>query len=204
MKENNLFIVFEGIDGSGKSSLARMVADRLISEGKKVFLTMEPTSKETGNLIRKFLLGELGSDMESSTKSDVLSLLFAADRKLHIEEIQNKLNEGYYVLCDRYLYSSLAYQNDMEFTQLCNRDYLPADYVVYIESDVNKCLERINNNRDHKEIFEKKKDLERIKYNYDRKIIPYIPSVKVQRINGDNSLQKMFTDLMTSELGKLL
>lgn len=204
MKEDNLFIVFEGIDGSGKSSLAKMLADRLISEGKKVFLTMEPTSKETGTLIRKFLSGDLGSDMESSTKSDVLSLLFTADRKLHIEEIKNKLNEGYYVICDRYLYSSLAYQNDMEFTQLCNRDYLPADYVVYIESDVNKCLERINSNRDHKEIFEKKKDLERIKYNYDRKIIPYIPSVKVQRINGDNSLQEMFTDLMTSELGKLL
>lgn len=204
MKENNLFIVFEGIDGSGKSSLAKMLADRLISEGKKVFLTMEPTSKETGTLIRKFLSGDLGSDIESSTKSDVLSLLFAADRKLHIEEIQNKLNEGYYVICDRYLYSSLAYQNDMEFTQICNRDYLPADYVVYIESDINKCLERINSNRDHKEIFEKKKDLERIKYNYDRKIIPYIPDVKVQKINGDNSLQEMFTDLMTSELGKLL
>jgi len=93
------FIVIEGIDGCGKSSVARLVADRL---GKRAVLTREPTDSWIGRAVRR------GEDKPISPYTD--ALLFMADRAQHTLEIQGLLKKGKVVVSDRYYHSTVAYQ----------------------------------------------------------------------------------------------
>src|SRR5688572_26645003 len=97
------FIVFEGIDGSGKSTTLASVAAALRNEGHDVVETREETSAETGQWVKRSI----------AEKWDPLatSFLFAADRARHVQEIRQDLDRGATVLCDRFLHSTLAYQS---------------------------------------------------------------------------------------------
>jgi len=97
------FIVFEGIDGSGKSTVARMVFETLSEEMPgKVVLTAEPTESFIGKAVRH--ANQSGADELAE------ALLFVADRAEHTKEIRAWLLEGKVVLCDRYYASTIAYQ----------------------------------------------------------------------------------------------
>ena len=100
-----MFVSFEGLDGSGKTTQARLVADLLRADGRDVVETREPGGTELGERIRELLLhaGDVAPWSEAA--------LFAASRAQHVEEvIRPALARGADVLCDRYVDSSLAYQ----------------------------------------------------------------------------------------------
>jgi dTMP kinase len=100
-----MFVTFEGVDGSGKSTQARLLAERLGSEGREVVVTREPGGTPLGEEVRALLLhgGELAPWAEAA--------LFAAARAQLVDEvIRPALARGADVVCDRYLDSSLAYQ----------------------------------------------------------------------------------------------
>lgn len=102
---SGFFIVFEGIDGSGKSTAAKGLADKLTEDGWDVLLTAEPTHGSIGRLLRPRL-----ADDNPTPVAD--ALLFAADRAQHVrEDIFPFVDNGGAVICDRYLYSSLVYQS---------------------------------------------------------------------------------------------
>ncbi|HEY5605027.1 MAG TPA: dTMP kinase [Thermoplasmata archaeon] len=96
------FVTFEGIDGSGKTTVSRSVADGLRSRGHAVFLTGEPTTSWLGEAVRHAYDDDVGPIAES--------FLFLADRAAHIAEIRIRLAKGELVLCDRYADSTYAYQ----------------------------------------------------------------------------------------------
>ena len=101
------FITFEGIDGSGKSTQARLLADYLSGEGIKVFLTKEPGEGRLGEAIRNEILERRDIDIDPYAEL----CLFCADRAQHVRElILPKLKDGHTVICDRYYDSTLAYQ----------------------------------------------------------------------------------------------
>ncbi len=105
MTQKSFFIALEGIDGSGTSTHSHLLKGFLESKGLKVHLTVEPSESDIGKLVRKYLKDK---DLPSTTDA----LLFAADRDLHYKnEIKNKLEEGYIVISDRYLESSIVYQS---------------------------------------------------------------------------------------------
>ncbi|HKZ23313.1 MAG TPA: dTMP kinase [Thermoplasmata archaeon] len=96
------FVTFEGIDGSGKTTVSRSVADALRSRGQAVFLTGEPTTSWLGDAVRRAYDDDVGPIAES--------FLFLADRAAHLAEIRAHLAQSEVVLCDRYADSTYAYQ----------------------------------------------------------------------------------------------
>lgn len=103
----SLFVTFEGIEGSGKSSHVRALAARLRSAGYAVVETYEPGGTEAGQALRRLLLGREAIPLEPLAEL----FLYCADRAQHVAEvIRPALREGRIVLCDRFSDSTLAYQ----------------------------------------------------------------------------------------------
>ena len=94
-----MFIVFEGIDGSGKTSCAESVS-KMLGKEREVVSTAEPTREDIGSLIRS----------SSGLIPEAEALLFVADRAQHTQRIKQWVSEGKIVICDRYYASTLAYQ----------------------------------------------------------------------------------------------
>lgn len=102
------FIVFEGIDGSGKTTQAKLFAERLRKDGRSVLETREPTNGVVGKLIRSMLTKQ-HANWDYDWKA--MSLLFSADRAAHVSNvILPMLAAGADVVCDRYILSTVAYQ----------------------------------------------------------------------------------------------
>jgi dTMP kinase len=100
-----MFVVLEGIDGSGKTSVGREVVDRLNQKGIPAEFTFEPSDLPVGKLLREVLKGEF------ETSAHTHALLFAADREEHLREVViPAMEQGTVVVCDRYVFASMAYQ----------------------------------------------------------------------------------------------
>ena len=128
-----MFIVIEGIDGSGKTHLAKALGDAL----ENCFVTAEPNPKCVGFDAIK---GHLEGVKPLSDKA--LMFLFAANRDQHIEDYINPaLAAGKHVVCDRYIMSSVVYQGDIAAT--INRGFLKPDLVIFIDVSPETALKRI-------------------------------------------------------------
>ena len=138
----SLFIVLDGIDGSGTSTHSNLLAGFLSLKGLKTFLTQEPSSSEIGKLLRTYLKNER---IPASTDA----LLFAADRVLHYKnEIKKKLEDGYIVISDRYIESSIAYQSSqsenisIEWVKNINKFAGKPDLTIILDIDPKFSLAR--------------------------------------------------------------
>lgn len=162
-KKRGLFIVFEGIDGAGKTTQINNLKEYLESKGRKVHITAEPTGFATGVLIRRALSGEI-------KKSECeMAALFVVDRINHNTDaecgIEKMLADGYDVLCDRYYYSSLAYQGsatDFEWVKTMNLscpEIRVPDACVFLDLTPQESLARITRDRDKIEIYETEEKL---------------------------------------------
>jgi len=101
------FIVFEGIDGAGKTTQMKLLAGFLQNNGIPVLCTREPGGTRIGGRLRELLLDPAYQDISHRTEA----FLYAADRAQHVTEIiRPALSSGVTVLCDRFVYSTLAYQ----------------------------------------------------------------------------------------------
>ena len=96
------FVTFEGIDGSGKSTISKLVAEKLRSAGHDTIWTFEPTDSTIGKYVQECI--------KKQSDPFITSFTFIADRILHCKQIQQWLNQGKIVICDRYAESTYAYQ----------------------------------------------------------------------------------------------
>ncbi len=160
------FIVIEGLDGSGLTTQAHLLVNFLHSKKIDAILTKEPTknssvSQEIENILsQRKPMGAFG-----------LQRLFAQDRKEHLENvIIPSLKEGRWVVCDRYLFSSLAFgaetEEEMEEIFKLNENFLMPDLVIFIKVSPEICLKRIQKRGEEIKLFEKKEKLEKVFENY--------------------------------------
>ncbi len=162
--QQTLFIVLDGIDGSGTTTHSKLLAGFLSLKGLKIHLTQEPSNSEIGKLLRKFL-----KDDKIPPTTD--ALMFAADRDLHYRnEIKMKLEEGYIVITDRYIESSIIYQScqsekiTIEWVKSLNKFAGKPDLTIILDIDPKMSLAR--KNQEDLEKFEDTSFLEQVRKLY--------------------------------------
>ena len=154
-----MYIVLEGIDGAGKSTQIKMLKEWLESNGLRVETIVEPTDMEVGKLIRKLLTR---SDATSDTMQKTLGLLFAADRLILMDKIEQLEKDNIVVISDRSFYSSLSYQDPKDWIKEINKFAKIPDLVLLLDLDVKKSVERC----DGTDEFENEEFLIGVKQNY--------------------------------------
>jgi len=178
-----IFIVLEGIDGCGKSEQAKLLQEWLLSEGRDVLLTAEPTENRIGKFIREILSGK--EDVDPKT----LALLFTADRVEHLRsEVEPALAEGKIVISERYYHSTISYQAaqgvDKDWLTKLNSLAREPDLTILIDSDPTIATKRTITG----EIFEKEEFLEKVRQNY-------LEFDDIARIDGNRPIEDVFNDV---------
>ena len=197
------FIVFEGIDGSGKSSQIRMLAEKLRANGRKVYITAEPTESTSGGMLRDALSGVV---RRTATE---MAALFTLDRVNHnvnpVNGIKKMLNDGFDVICDRYYYSSLAYQGsatDFEWVRsmnVCCPDILRPDVCIFLDVSPDVGLERIGKgDRGFTEIYEKRETLMAVRKKYFDAFSALSTTDNIEIINADRDFESISADVFSA------
>jgi dTMP kinase len=153
MRNKGVFICIEGLDGSGKTTQAQTLTEKLSKNYNAVY-TAEPSHGKTGTFIRENCLYG-----EKRLPTAVEALLFAADRIEHAEnELKPALAKGKLVICDRYVYSSLAYQGSaglsLVWIKKINSYALKPDYAIFIDVPPERVLERLQRKKSVMETLE--------------------------------------------------
>lgn len=164
MKQINL-ILFEGLDGCGKTTQLELLKKYLLDKKEYVISTKEPTNNEIGLLIRKVLQKDIEMDKTA------LALLFIADRYEHQEHLSEITNEKTIILCDRGEPSNLAYQFaegiDPEFIINCSEYIQKPNIIFYIRTDVDVCFKRLKERGTKIEMFETKEHMKKVAEGFD-------------------------------------
>lgn len=164
---SGVFVVFEGIDGVGKSTVCAAVAERLRARGLGVSVTAEPTNDGIGAFIRSGGAGHVSQRTEA--------LLFVADRNDHTERIVREVDSGRVVLCDRYFASTVAYQSAKLDGDATDRDWLISinsdftgrpDATILLDMDPQDSLGRVDSRGEEVSKFENLGFLEQVRRNY--------------------------------------
>lgn len=146
MTAKPLFIVLEGIDGSGTTTQAERLLTHLHRRGRRAHSTREPSTGPVGKLIREVLLGGHATTAGTAMHGDTMALLFAADRRDHLErEVTPQLSAGFDVISDRYVWSSLAYQaqeTDLPWVRGLARNLRQPDLTLLIDLPLDEAARR--------------------------------------------------------------
>ena len=165
-----LFIVFDGMDGTGKTTQMRLLCDRLTSLGMETVLTCEPSTSPDGQALRRALSGK------EPANNSRMAALFLLDRIGHNAEIAGWMAEGKTVISDRYYYASMAYQgqgDDFEWVARMNLDcphIRKPDGAILLDMNPEDSMARIRAGRtsDELEIYETVAQQEKIRARFAR------------------------------------
>lgn len=191
--DGGLFIVFEGIDGTGKSTQLHLLAEKMQQLGFAVVETREPTDGSYGRKIR-----ELFVNREKVSQEQELDL-FIADRDEHVRRVIGPaLAEGCVVVCDRYYLSTVAYQGangmDIDLIMDKNKSFPVPDLAVILEIEPAESIFRIRNHRNEKpNTFEEESNLQKVAAIFNAMQMPYI-----KRINGSDSIENIHQQVVAA------
>ena len=180
MAGKGAFIVFEGIDGSGKSTHIKILAGKLREKGYTVVVTAEPSRDDIGKLIRRY-----AKRNEGRLPAEAEALLFAADRKMHLMNVVlPAVKRGQIVISDRYLHSTLAYQGalglDLDWIMELNRFTVKPDLTILLDILPEYSLQRVKRK---KTIFEEPDYLRKVRDIY----LKYVEKGEMVTVDADRS-----------------
>lgn len=187
MVKKGIFIVIEGLDGSGKTTQATLLAQKL-SQSHNILLTAEPSRGKIGTFIRDCCLYE-----QTRLPTEAETLLFAADRIEHMEkELKPALDEGKVVICDRYVYSSLAYQGSaglsLDWIKTVNARALQPDFAIFIDMSPEKVIERLQRKKSVMETLETQRKVREV-------YMKYVEKGELVSIDGDRGKEAVAREL---------
>ena len=197
--EKGRFIVFEGIDGAGKTTQIELLEQRMRAEGRRVFRTAEPTESVTGGLLRDALSGN------ARRSPCELAALFTLDRIFHnvnpVSGIQKMLADGYDVICDRYYYSSMAYQGSetdpawVREMNLACPEILRPDACIFLDLTPEESMARIRKGRVTQEIYETRERLEAVRARFLRVINELCGTERIHVVNAARSVEEIHAEI---------
>ena len=176
-----MYIVFEGIDGAGKSTQIGMLKEWLEANGFRVETLVEPTDSEVGKLIRRILQRP---DATTDYVQKTLGLLFAANRMLIMDKLEDKSK---IFISDRSFISSLAYQEPADWIEVLNKYAKKPDLLLLLDLDVAKSVARTSG----KDTFENETFLTGVKGNYLKLAENYTCEI----IDANNGVNKVSSDI---------
>ena len=194
------FIVFEGIDGAGKTTQINLLANYLREEGRAVYCTAEPTETVSGGLLRDALSG--------ATRRTIceMAAMFVFDRINHnvnpVNGIQKMLADGFDVICDRYYYSSLAYQGsgtDPEWVGNMNLncpEIMRPDICIFLDLTPEQSMARINRGRATQEIYENEEKLTQVRNQFYRVFEELKDRDNIRVVNAYRSVEEIHQDIV--------
>ncbi len=185
------FIVFEGIDGSGKTTQIQLLQARFRAASLPIYVTKEPTDGPIGAVIRNVL------NKRIKTSEKAIAGLFLADRLDHIENPINgmlgQLGQEMHVISDRYYLSSYAYHSShvpLDWVIAANAEcakLLRPDIIFFIDISAEESLERLKKGRAFLDLFENLERLKSVRANYMRAIERVEKEENIIRIDGSQS-----------------
>lgn len=184
-----MYIVFEGIDGAGKSTQIQMLKEWLEANGLEVELMVEPTDSEVGKLIRKILQRP---DATTDRIQKTLGLLFAADRMLIMDKLED---EKKVIISDRSFISSLAYQEPAQWIGVLNKYAKEPDLLILLDLDVKTSVARTSG----EDTFENEEFLAGVRENYLELAQNYEHAI----INAGNGINKVSSDIKKAVASKV-
>lgn len=190
MINKGVFIVFEGIDGSGKSTHIKKLAEELRNMGNTVIETAEPSEDEIGLFIRRYAKRNKGR-----LPVEVEALLFAADRRIHLKNIINPaLGKGHIVISDRYLHSTLAYQGalglELDWIRELNRFAIKPDLTILLDILPEFSLQRMKRK---KTVFEEIDYLSKVRKIY----LEFVEKGEMIKIDADRPKNIIYKDIIS-------
>lgn len=197
-----MFLCFEGIDGSGKSTQAKLLANHFIQQNKEVFSTAQPTKHIIGKLIRAAFSKSI------TLQEPTIAALFAADRLEHIlnkeDGILKQLSENKIVICDRYYFSSYAYHSVhvpmhwvIESNKLASQICKPSA-TIFIDVNAETAWQRIQQNRASTELYETLENLKKVYLNYMQSFKLLQQQENIILINGNQSVEAVHNDVVSA------
>lgn len=199
MSKGNL-IVFEGIDGSGKGTQINLLVNEMKRQGRTVYQTAEPTNSVTGGILRDALGGF------TDRNAYELSAMFLMDRIFHnsnkINGIRQFIDKGIDVVCDRYYYSSFAYQGidaDLKWVMDMNlncREILKPDLCIFLDIDSKDSDERIAKNRLEREIYENRSVQEKIRKRFFEVFALLKDSENIKIVDASRTVEEVSADII--------
>ena len=202
MTQNNrgLFIVFEGIDGAGKSTQIELLKKKLQADGRRVYCTAEPTESVSGGLLRDALGGV------SKRTTCEMAAMFVLDRIFHnvnpVHGIEKMLADGVDVICDRYYYSSLAYQGsatDLAWVRDMNLncpEIRKPDVCIFLDLTPEQSMARIEGGRVTKEIYETKEKLSLVRDQFYRVFEELKGRDRIEIVNASRSIEEIHREIV--------
>ncbi len=193
-----LFIVIEGPDGSGKSTMAKKIGEYFQSVGKEIEFTREPGGTDISEKIRELILDKNNTEMDYRTEA----LLYAAARaQLVSEKIVPWLESGKIVISERYVYSSLVYQgigrglgvDEVKRINDFATSFLEPDVVFFFDIDPEKALKRKLCIDGGDRIENENIEFHRSVYDGYKKIRECYPDIIT--VNAERSVEEMFEDV---------
>lgn len=196
------FIVFEGIDGSGTSTQAKLLQEYFLNQGEKAVLSPEPSEGVIGRLLREIMQSNLISMSDQNKFDQQMAYLFAADRHYHLYNDYDGVfkliqQEKTHVISTRYYFSSLAYNcnnaEEFNFVRQLNQYFPNPDLVVYIDIIPDVSLERIKN-RTITEVYEKQEKLMKVRHNF-REIFKNYKDRCLQ-LDGSDTIERLHQNII--------
>ena len=199
-KHRGRFIVFEGIDGAGKTTQIELLEQHLKASGRRVWRTAEPTESVSGGLLRDALSGI------SARSACEMAALFVLDRIFHnvnpVNGIEKMLSEGIDVICDRYYYSSLAYQGSetderwvREMNLSCPEIRRP-DLCVFLDLTPEQSMARIDGGRVTHEIYESVERLTRVRAQFYHVFEELRDTDRICVVNAARPIKEIHEDIV--------